>query len=434
MGTTSSNVNKPYNILNTRLDLFYNCLYRSTMVKTGAQRMRECRERQKLEPGKIEEMKQKDRERKKLIRQELILNGGISNLRKYEREKKMVLRKIKKMQHNRNDTLVLSPSALGKATVRVKKALPHSPRKSVEVLGKLVKSLSPTKLSTFLNVTGLGKHKKTDLVQRKRRSDALSVETIRLVKAFFLRDDVSWQCPGRKDTVSVQTENGKTQYQKRLLLVNLSEAFSIFKKEFDDVPVGYSTFKVLRPKHVVPMSLRDQNVCVCIYHGNAELLIGSLRKYVPDLPTTVNEVVAETVCDSNSIHCVDRECNLCGTSNLDAYFEDIKLNDKDISYYKWGMVNGRVVKQEISADIEEAKLELFTQLESLSRHSYNNRRQHNELRKLKENLPTKEIIILEDFAENYLIKHQSEIMQAHWSSPSVTIFTAVVYYKIGYEL
>lgn len=76
-------------------------------------------------------MKQKDRERKKLIRQELILNGGISNLRKYEREKKMVLRKIKKMQHNRNDTLVLSPSALGKATVRVKKALPHSPRKSV---------------------------------------------------------------------------------------------------------------------------------------------------------------------------------------------------------------------------------------------------------------------------------------------------------------
>lgn len=98
------------------------------------------------------------------------------------------------------------------------------------------------------------------------------------------------------------------------------------------------------------------------------------------------------------------------------------------------MVNGRVVKQEISADIEEAKLELYTQLESLSRHSYNNRRQHNKLRKLKENLPTKEIIILEDFAENYLIKHQSEIMQAHWSSPSVTIFTAVVYYKIGYEL
>ena len=37
-------------------------------------------------------------------------------------------------------------------------------------------------------------------------------------------------------------------------------------------------------------------------------------------------------------------------------------------------------------------------------------------------------MIQEDFAENFSLKHQDEIMSAHWSSDQVTIFTAVVHY------
>lgn len=64
-----------------------------------------------------------------------------------------------------------------------------------------------------------------------------------------------------------------------------------------------------------------------------------------------------------------------------------------------------------------------------ARHVYNIKRQFNELKYLKENLSDGEIIIQEDFAENLQIKYQQEIMAAHWSNDSVTLFPAVVYYK-----
>ena len=51
------------------------------------------------------------------------------------------------------------------------------------------------------------------------------------------------------------------------------------------------------------------------------------------------------------------------------------------------------------------------------------------MRHLKENLKQDEIIIHEDFSENFQLKHQREVMEAHWSHELVTVFTAVVYYK-----
>ena len=54
--------------------------------------------------------------------------------------------------------------------------------------------------------------------------------------------------------------------------------------------------------------------------------------------------------------------------------------------------------------------------------------QHHELRWLKDHLQAGHIVIQEDFAENFSLKHQDEIMSAHWSSDQVTIFTAVVHY------
>lgn len=44
-------------------------------------------------------------------------------------------------------------------------------------------------------------------------------------------------------------------------------------------------------------------------------------------------------------------------------------------------------------------------------------------------MPDNEIIIIEDFAENYSIRQQKEVMSAHWHSDQVTIFTAIIYFK-----
>ena len=42
-----------------------------------------------------------------------------------------------------------------------------------------------------------------------------------------------------------------------------------------------------------------------------------------------------------------------------------------------------------------------------------------ELRRLKETIKPGKVIFQEDFSENFAIKHQSEIMSAHWSSEGV---------------
>lgn len=400
------------------------------MAKSTAQRVKEYRERRKLNPLLVEEDRKKDRERKSKLRLELTNTGRIEKLRKYERlqKKKQKLRRQKEQQQKAVVINKMSPSSLGKATSRVKRALPHSPSKTVQVIGKLVTSLSPKKKSMVLNIVNEGQHFKQLKPARKKRSDAVSEDTAKSVKAFFMRDDISWQCPGRKDVKSIKTENGREHRQKRLLLVNLHEAYSIFCKDYAIPPLKLSKFKELKPKEVVPMNLNDQETCVCVYHANAELLLYSLNKIVPDLSKSLTEVIQNTVCSLENQTCIDRLCSQCGVNKLDTYFEEL-CPGLDVVYYKWRTENGCTVKSEVTGTLFEAKEDFYGQLQDISRHAYNAKRQHYELRQLKENLSANEIIVLQDFAENYTIRHQSEIMQAHWNSPNVTLFTCIVYYK-----
>ena len=71
--------------------------------------------------------------------------------------------------------------------------------------------------------------------------------------------------PGKKDKVSVNVESDKEGRQKRLLLVNLREAHAFFKEGLK-LKVGFSKFVSLRPPQVLPMTLCDQEVCMCKYH------------------------------------------------------------------------------------------------------------------------------------------------------------------------
>lgn len=98
---------------------------------------------------------------------------------------------------------------------------------------------------------------------RKIRSDALSEEEIKLVENFFNRDDISRICPGKKDFLSVKTSEGRELRQKRLLLVNVNEAYELFKKEEPGLKIGRSKFASLRPCQVMPMSLHMIKKCVC---------------------------------------------------------------------------------------------------------------------------------------------------------------------------
>ena len=96
-----------------------------------------------------------------------------------------------------------------------------------------------------------------------------------LITEFYGCDAVSRICPGKKDCVSINLEDGsKEKVQKRLLLTNLNEVYALFKSKFSNLPVSFSTFALLHPKWCILVGVSGfHNVCVCRHNQNVKLMI-----------------------------------------------------------------------------------------------------------------------------------------------------------------
>lgn len=62
-------------------------------------------------------------------------------------------------------------------------------------------------------------------------------------------------------------------------------------------------------------------------------------------------------------------------------------------------------------------------------HSYIAKSQANFLKDLKQNLPSNEVIVLGDFAENYSFVVQDEVQGMHWNNAQCSLHPIVIYYK-----
>ena len=400
-------------------------------MSSSKERTKKYRERLKENEEKYEMVKKKDRERKK---KDYLKKKATQPevLRAKEREKKRKQRKklAELTKKTTKSASKVSPQTFGKALSRAKKHLPKCPERKVQVLAKMVQDLSPRKRKAVVDLCdNNSKRRKEQDKDRKKRCDALTNDELQKVQDFYVRDDISRMLPGKKDYVSVKLADGKREHrQKRLLLFKIGEAHELFKEE-TNVQIGKSKFAELRPPQVIPSSAFDQEVCICKYHENIDLLLHGLSRLGTSDSISSEEAVAQTVCSLESSKCIDRVCDSCGVTKLtDHLFEGLD-EDGSISYYQWQKVEGVVKKNLVECTIGEAKEDLQAQLRPFSRHVYNIRRQFQELRHLKEQLNQDEIIIHEDFSENFLLKHQREIMASHWSNESVTLFTAVVYYR-----
>ena len=76
-----------------------------------------------------------------------------------------------------------------------------------------------------------------NLKRGKRLSDAL----VEKILKFYESDDISRIMPGKKDYVIIYENGQKIHKQKRLVLCNLKEAFTEFKKQFSDEKLGFSS-------------------------------------------------------------------------------------------------------------------------------------------------------------------------------------------------
>lgn len=312
-----------------------------------------------------------------------------------------------------------SPQALGKAVAKVRRSLPKSPTKEKAVV------------ATIARQHGI-------LVKKQipRGPNVLPETSRNLITSYYERDAISYQAPGRKDSIIARVGQNKEKRQKKYLYMTLSEVYETFKTEYPEVKVGLSTFASLRPQHVLLSSQTPANVCVCSYHANVDFLLSGINMCVQSFPEKCNKLVETLVCDSQNKQCMMGICQQCG--NLKKYEEAVQEMDKDLleqnaKWYRWITdSSGHAVKELQEGTVADALYDLEKKLPTFLSHCFLKEKQSTYFEYAKKHLVNEAVCVLQvDFSENFSICQQDEIQSAHWNSDQITIYTAVAYTSEG---
>ncbi|CAF3132105.1 unnamed protein product [Rotaria sp. Silwood2] len=260
------------------------------------------------------------------------------------------------------------------------------------------------------------------------RPTDISETTKNKVIQFYQLDEISSVATGKKDFVIIDTPDGsKVKVQKRHLVMTVQEVFEQFKLQYPNEKIGSTSFNLLRPKHVLPMSNIPQNVCLCKHHANIGLLLRSLSSILKAPKTTVSFREA-LVCDSNNEKCISSTCEKCGElKNFDKLFEyDDEIGGKDLVYHQWETFDSKIVKIEKSGTIRDAIDDLKSQTEDFLMHSFITHVQYIHFEDCKQNASPKSIVLQIDFSENFRTKYQDEVQNAFFNYKQAAVFNAMV--------
>ncbi|KAL5518045.1 hypothetical protein EMCRGX_G003713 [Ephydatia muelleri] len=257
------------------------------------------------------------------------------------------------------------------------------------------------------------------------------------VHKFYLSDDISRIMPGMKDYVSVRGTNGqRVHQQKRLLLCNLREAYSEFKKRNPRLKVGFSRFAQLRPREcILAGASGTHTVCVCQIHQNAKLMmVGSkLEKLYNGEVNHYRHCLAKMQCIPPSLDCSLGTCTECPgveqlCAELQAVFDD---NDIDkVEYSQWTNTDRSTLERKVQG-VDEFLEDFSVMMQKLQLHDLIAKMQADFMRQKKQNLGPGEFLVLADFSENFSFVVQDEVQSFHWNNNSATIHPFVCYSNEG---
>ena len=107
-----------------------------------------------------------------------------------------------------------SKQNFGKTMKKVTRCLPQDPSKKKLVIQAIAQSI------------GL-----IDLASHERTTCRLSRQLKDAIVEFYCRDDISYQMPGKRDTIVVRQNGMKSTHQKRVLLYNIREVHQLCLSE-----------------------------------------------------------------------------------------------------------------------------------------------------------------------------------------------------------
>lgn len=275
-----------------------------------------------------------------------------------------------------------------------------------------------------------------------KKGKVLTENTVKKVKDFY-NDDMNGRImPGKKDVVSVKTDEGRSLIQKRLLLLDLKGLFNAYNECHQDYPVSFSKFAELRPKHcVLAGSSGTHSVCVCTIHENTKLMLDAVNiKSLTDGSENpiidYKDCLRRITCVNSSDKCFLGECNNCPLITDFSEFLLSQLDEKNIDYVQyttWTATDRSTLKTETLSTYNFVE-ELCHQLERLKPHSFIAKQQSQFFENKKNNLIEGEILVTLDFSENYKYIVQDASQAFHFNNDQCTLFPVVCYYKEESEL
>ena len=137
--------------------------------------------------------------------------------------------------------------------------------------------------------------------------------------------------------------------------------------------------------------------------------------------------IGSIVCSVKNQECCEGNCLTCAENDHLNEILSILSEIEEITYSKWIREKERYVKREF-VDTGPEVVTLFKELSNLQfrLHMYNIYRQFSELKYLKRNLKSDEIILSVDFSRNYENKQLHEIHSAYFGHEAFTVFTCVL--------
>ena len=262
------------------------------------------------------------------------------------------------------------------------------------------------------------------------------------VQLFYEKDEISRILPGMNETLTVKRNGERVKEQKRLILFDLRETYSLFKCENEKLSIGFSTFAKLRPKYcVLAGASGTHSVCICTIHQNAKLMLQAIN--IEKLSSGLRQPISDykdclklMTCENPSSKCHLSECDKCPSIDV---LKDKLLNLLDINHiesveYSYWTSTDRSTLSTVSTDALDFLNELCHQLEILKPHSFIAKQQSSFMSEKLNNLRENEVIVKFDFSQNYAYTCQNASQAFHFNNDQCTVFPVVYHYYQESEL
>lgn len=187
----------------------------------------------------------------------------------------------------------------------------------------------------------------------KKIGTKISEITLKKVKEFYYRDEISRSCPGMREYQTYKENGERLRLQRRLVLMNLHEAYMLFKSKHPNDKIGFSKFAALRPPECVLANSAHgiHTTCVCLYHQNAKLIVHGLQKIgIVDRTQKYRDVMEMLLCTEPEDKCRLNECNLC--PGIEGNENNVGLRTILLNRFEDNIIEDITIRQWVNAGSE----------------------------------------------------------------------------------